>query len=67
MKNFITFGKPCYGKDDIKLVNEILKSKWIGTGKKTLEFEKDFLKYKNIKYSLGLNSCTAALHLSLLS
>tara|TARA_B100000989_G_scaffold37638_1_gene23882 strand:- start:369 stop:1532 length:1164 start_codon:yes stop_codon:yes gene_type:complete len=67
MKNFITFGKPCYGKDDIKLVNQVLKSRWIGTGKKTFEFEENFSKYKNIKYSLGLNSCTAALHLSLIS
>jgi len=67
MRKFITFGKPCYDKNDIKLVNEVLKSKWIGTGKKTLEFENNFSKYKNIKYSLGLNSCTAALHLSLLT
>ena len=67
MRKFITFGKPCYDKNDIKLVNEVLKSKWIGTGKKTLEFENNFSKYKNIKYSLALNSCTAALHLSLLS
>ena len=44
-----------------------MKSKWIGTGKKTLEFENNFSKYKNIKYSLALNSCTATLHLSLLS
>ena len=67
MRKFITFGKPCYDKNDIKLVNEILKSKWIGTGKKTLEFENNFSNYKNVKYSLALNSCTAALHLSLLS
>lgn len=67
MRKFITFGKPCYDKNDIRLVNEILKSKWIGTGKKTLEFENNFSKYKKIKYSLALNSCTAALHLSLLT
>ena len=67
MRKFITFGKPCYDKNDIRLVNEILRSKWIGTGKKTLEFEKNFSKYKKIKYSLAVNSCTAALHLSLLT
>tara|TARA_B100000989_G_scaffold277910_1_gene239220 strand:+ start:3888 stop:5039 length:1152 start_codon:yes stop_codon:yes gene_type:complete len=67
MRKFITFGKPCYDKNDIRLVTEILKSKWIGTGKKTLEFENYFSKYKKIKYSLALNSCTAALHLSLLT
>ena len=67
MRKFITFGKPCYDKNDIRLVNEVLRSKWIGTGKKTLEFEKNFSKYKKIKYSLAVSSCTAALHLSLLT
>ncbi len=67
MRKFITFGRPCYDKKDIKLVNEVLNSRWIGTGKKTLEFERNFSRFKKIKYSLALNSCTAALHLSLLS
>ena len=67
MRKFITFGKPCYDKNDIRLVNEVLRSKWIGTGKKTLEFEKNFSKYKKIKYSLAVSSCSAALHLSLIS
>lgn len=67
MKKFITFGKPCYNQSDIAEINRVLKSKWIGTGKKTLEFEKNFSNYKKSKFSLSVNSCTAALHLSLIS
>lgn len=64
---YITFGKPCYGNTEVNDVLKILKSKWIGTGKTTLKFEENFRKFKNIKYSVALNSCTAALHLALLS
>lgn len=67
MRKFITFGKPCYNKSDIIEINKVLKSKWIGTGKKTLEFEKNFSNYKKTRFSLAVNSCTAALHLSLIS
>ena len=67
MKKFITFGKPSYDKSDIIEINKVLKSKWIGTGKRTIEFEKNFLNYKNAKFSHALNSCTAALHLALIA
>ncbi len=64
---FITFGKPCYGEKEISEVVKVLNSRWIGTGKKTILFEKEFNKYKKSKYSIAVNSCTAALHLSLLA
>lgn len=67
MKKFITFGKPCYNNLDIIELNKVLKNRWIGTGKKTIEFEENFSNYKKTKFSLALNSCTAALHLSLIS
>ena len=35
------------------------------TDSKTIDFENKFKNYKNSKYALALNSCTAALHLSL--
>ena len=40
---------------------------WIGTGPKVAKFEQDFAKYKGIPYSAAVNSCTTALHLSLLA
>ncbi len=64
---YIVFGEPRIEKEEILEVISTLKSGWIGTGPKTKKFESLFSKYKNINYSLSLNSCTAALHLALLS
>ena len=65
--NFIIYGKPCYGKEEIDSINKVARSYWIGTGKQVENFEKKFIKYKQVKFASALNSCTAALHLSLLS
>jgi dTDP-4-amino-4,6-dideoxygalactose transaminase len=65
--NFLVFGSPLIGDEEIFEVNETLESGWLGTGPKVKKFEQDFSLYKKVNYSLGLNSCTAALHLSLLS
>ncbi len=67
MRNFITFGEPNIGKEEITLLKKTISSKWIGSGPTTEIFEEKFKKYKKTKYSLSLNSCTAALHLSLIS
>ena len=67
MKKYITFGSPLIENDEINSVIKCLKSGWIGTGPKVQEFEKNFSKYKNINNSIAVNSCTAALHLSLKS
>ena len=65
--NFIIYGKPSYGKEEIAAITKVVRSYWIGTGKEVLKFEKNFTKYKKISYAAALNSCTAALHLSLLT
>jgi len=67
MKNsFIPFGKPYIGNEEIKFITKVIKSKWIGSGPITEKFEKKFKNYKKSKYALSVNSCTAALHLSLI-
>ena len=66
-KKFIIFGKPSIGKDEILYITKVLKSKWIGTGPIVNKFENNFSIYKKAKYAISVNSCTAALHLSLLS
>ena len=63
---YINFSKPQIGADERKAVDRVLKSGWLTTGQKTIQFENMFKKYKNAKYALALNSCTAALHLSLM-
>ena len=66
IRNYISFSKPDLGEDEIKNVTEVIKSGWLTTGKKTEKFEKNFKVYKKSKFALALNSCTAALHLSLM-
>ena len=68
MKNkYIIFSKPSIKYQEINSVVKTLKSGWLTTGKKTQKFENNFKSYKKVKYALAVNSCTAAIHLSLLT
>lgn len=53
-----------YGTEEENAVLETLRSKWISMGPKTLNLEKRFSEELNVKYSLGVSNCTAALHLA---
>ena len=64
---FLPYCQPSIGKEEIKAVVEVLKSGWLTMGPKTIEFEKSIAKYVGAKYAIALNSCTAALHLSLIA
>lgn len=66
-KNFLIFGSPIIEQPEIDEVVASLKSGWLGTGPKVHKFEEMFKKYKDSKFAIALNSCTAALHLSLLA
>lgn len=57
--------RPCMRDEEVKAVEEVLRSGWIGLGPKTKEFEDRVAQYVGAKYAIGLNSCTAALHLAL--
>ena len=57
--------KPYMGAEEASAVTEILTSGWIGLGPKTEEFEKEFAKFIDVKYAVGLNSATSALDLAL--
>ena len=63
--HFIPFHKPSIGAEEIREVTATLRSGWLTTGPRTDCFEKEFSAYTGCKYSLALNSCTAALHLAL--
>ncbi|MDY6934504.1 MAG: DegT/DnrJ/EryC1/StrS family aminotransferase [Spirochaetota bacterium] len=57
--------KPYYNEEEINAVSEVIRSGWVGLGPKTAEFEREFAKYCNVKYCIGLNSCTAALDMAM--
>lgn len=51
--------------DAVENLAEVLKTRWLGQGPKVDEFERIFSKKFNIQYALSMNSCTSALHLSM--
>jgi len=65
---FLVFGKPVIGEAEMAEVRAVLESGWLGTGPRVAAFEKAFAAYKGLaaEHAVGVNSCTAALHLSLL-
>jgi perosamine synthetase len=70
IENFIPLAKPDIGEDEINLVVETIKSGWLTTGPKVSEFEtklSEYLRHKESLHSVGLNSCTSALFLSLVA
>jgi len=67
---FIPLAKPTIHNEEIDAAVEVLKSGWWTTGPKVAEFEQkmsEFLKVDDELYTVGLNSCTSALHLALLA
>ncbi|HMM46051.1 MAG TPA: DegT/DnrJ/EryC1/StrS family aminotransferase [Candidatus Macondimonas sp.] len=66
-ERFLTFGAPLIGEAEIAEVVDSLRSGWLGTGPKTARFERDFAAYRGVDQAVAVNSCTAALHLSLLA
>lgn len=61
------FGEPNIGRSEILSLANTMKTRWIGTGPKTKEFEEKFKTYVGGTNATAVNSCTAALHLSLLA
>ena len=66
-KDFLIFGSPLIEQADIDEVVATLKSGWIGSGPRVSRFEADFAHYKGATHAAAVNSCTAALHLSMIA
>ena len=64
-ESFLPFALPDIGDDEIREVTETLRSGWVTTGAKTKHFEAEFAAAVDAKHAIAVNSCTAALHLSL--
>lgn len=61
----LPFALPDITDAEIDGVVAVLKSKWLTTGAVTREFEAKFAEAVEAEHAVALNSCTAALHLSL--
>ncbi|MDI6786356.1 MAG: DegT/DnrJ/EryC1/StrS aminotransferase family protein [bacterium] len=66
-QEFIPFVSHSLEEDDIQSVLDVLKSSWIVSGPKVIEFEEKLKEYFGCKYAVALNSCTASLHVLLAS
>lgn len=66
---FIVFGAPTIGNEELAEVESCLRSGWLGTGPRVAQFEADFASYKGMGSShvAAVNSCTAALHVSMIA
>lgn len=56
-----------FDDDERNAAAEVIESRWISSGPKCAELEKAFCEMLNVKYAVALSSCTAALHLAVLT
>jgi len=53
-----------FGEEEIQAVTDTIHSKWISTGPKCEELEKQFIEMFHVNYAVSLSNCTDALHLA---
>ncbi len=63
----IEFFRHAVDEKDRERVSSVLKSIFLTTGREVEEFEEKFSRYVGQNHTVGLTSCTAALHLGLIS
>jgi len=70
-KEFIRINEPSIGDEEVKAVEEVLRSGVLtdksGMGPKVTEFEKMFSQFVGAKYAVAVSSGTAALHAALMA
>src|SRR4051794_26545906 len=65
MTSPLPFSRPDLGTAEVDAVVDVLRSGWLTTGDQCRLFESEFAAAVDGRYAVALNSCTAALHLSL--
>jgi dTDP-4-amino-4,6-dideoxygalactose transaminase len=64
-REFLVFGAPAIEEAEIEEVVRVLRTGWLGTGPRVAEFEERFKEFTEAQCAVAVNSCTAALHLSM--
>ncbi len=57
--------KPTVGAEELANIQEVFQRAWLGLGPLVTQFEREWSEYIGCAMSVGVNSCTAALHLAL--
>ena len=63
---FLQFHRPSIYESHIQAVAETMRSGWLSSAKKVEEFEGAFARVVGAQHAVAVNSCTAALHISLI-
>ncbi len=63
-KTFLPYGRQDIGEQEAVAVDAVLKSDWLTTGPKVVEFETAFAKFVGAKEAIAVNSGTAALQIA---
>ena len=63
----VEFAPPSIGTAEIDEAVAVLRSGWLTSGPRVERFEQAFAEYVGAPHAVAVNSCTAALHLSLLA
>ncbi len=66
-ETFLQYCRPSISEEEIDEVSEVIRSGWLTSGPKVVEFERQFKNYIGCNEAVAVNSCTAGLHLSLLA
>lgn len=64
---YLPFGKPDFGDDEVVAVTRVVRSGWVGMGPETAAFEEELASFLGVPHVVTVNSCTSALFLSLLA
>jgi dTDP-4-amino-4,6-dideoxygalactose transaminase len=65
--DFLAFGRPNFGDLEIEAVTRTIRSGWVGMGAEVIAFEQELTEFTSAPHVVTVNSCTSALHLSLLA
>jgi len=63
--NHIPLMKPWLGLEEWEVLKDIILSGWVSQGPKVQEFEEKVASFLGVKYGVGTNACTSAIHLAL--
>lgn len=67
VRMYIPYGRQAIDEEDIQAVVETLRSDYLTTGPKVVEFERGVAEYVGAKYAVAVSNGTAALHIACLA